>query len=147
MTELMNFLRGLIPTTTQLEIGAAVAAFGTAASYMLGWDKELEALLFAMAIDYVSGLLAAYLNPNLTLNSQKGFRGIAKKVMILLLVSLAHFVDVAMGQCIAHSIVIWFFLGNEGLSILENAAKAGLPIPQKLRSTLEQLMNEKDVKK
>lgn len=61
MPELTSFFRGLLPTTTQIEIGAAVAAFGTAASYMLGWDKALEALLFAMAIDYISGLLAAYI--------------------------------------------------------------------------------------
>ena len=69
---------------------------------------------------------------------------ICKKVMILLLFSLAHFIDQAMSAQIVHSAVIWFFLGNEGLSIIENAAKAGVPIPDKLRDTLEQLATEKN---
>ena len=81
------------------------------------------------------------------LDSRKGFRGIAKKLMILLLISLAHFVDQATSQTVIQTVAIWFFLGNEGLSIIENAANAGLPVPQKLRETLEQLKNEKDEKK
>lgn len=142
-TEIINFLRGLIPTTTQIEIGAVVSMAGTTVTYALGWDKAAEALVYAMVIDYISGLMAAYINQNLSLNSQKGFKGIAKKVMILLLVSLAHFVDTAIGQHITHTAVIWFFIGNEGLSIIENAAKIGVPIPNKLKASLEQLATEK----
>ena len=100
-----------------------------------------------MVLDYVSGVLSAYINPNLALNSQKGFKGIMKKVMILVLVSLAHFVDSATGQVLAQSIVVWFFIGNEGLSIVENASKAGLPIPDKLKDTLEQLKEQRGDKK
>ena len=96
-----------------------------------------------MVIDYISGVMAAYVNPNLALNSQRGFRGIIKKMMILLLVSLAHFVDKAIGQILVQTIVIWFFIGNEGLSIVENSAKAGLPVPEKLKATLEQLKEHK----
>lgn len=103
----------------------------------------IEALLWLMVIDYISGVAAAYINPNLALNSQKGFRGIVKKMMILLLVSLAHFVDKAVGQILAQTIVVWFFIGNEGLSVVENSAKAGLPVPAKLRATLEQLKDYK----
>ncbi|NMD99895.1 phage holin family protein, partial [Selenomonas bovis] len=62
------------------------------------------------------------------------------------LVSLAHFVDSATGQQIVCTAVVWFFFGNEGLSILENAAKAGVPIPSKLRATLAQLAEEKTEK-
>ena len=100
-----------------------------------------------MLLDYISGVIAAYINPNLALNSQKGFKGIMKKVMILVLVSLAHFVDSATGQVLAQSIVVWFFIGNEGLSIVENASKAGLPIPDKLKDTLEQLKEQRGDKK
>lgn len=143
MTDILMFLRGLIPTQVQIEWGAIVSVVGSICSYSLGWNGILEALVFAMAIDYISGLLAAYINPGMKLDSRKGFRGIAKKIMILLLVSLAHFVDQATGQTFVQIVAIWFFLGNEGLSIVENAANAGLPIPQKLRDTLEQLSKER----
>lgn len=59
--------------------GAIVSCVGTAFSYLIGWNDVIEALLVAMAIDYVTGILAAYINPNLALNSQKGFKGICKK--------------------------------------------------------------------
>ena len=140
---MISFFRGMVPTSAQVEWGAVVSMIGTAFSYACGWDGVLEALVMAMVIDYVSGVLAAYINPTMALNSQKGFRGICKKVMILLMVSLAHFVDQATGQIIIHSVVVWFFLGNEGLSIIENAAKAGVPVPAKLRDTLEQLSSDK----
>ena len=69
-------------------------------------------------------------------------------MMILLLIALAHELDHAIGQQVIQTVVVWFFLGNEGLSIIENAGKAGLPIPNKLRNTLEQLASEKgDMKK
>lgn len=71
----------------------------------------------------------------------------AKKIVILLLVALAHELDRATGQPAVQSLVVWFFLGNEGLSIIENSAKAGLPIPQKLRDTLEQLTDKKGEEK
>ncbi|MGP1470069.1 MAG: phage holin family protein [Schwartzia sp. (in: firmicutes)] len=145
--EIAVFLRGLIPTQVQIEWGAIASAVGTLCSYILGWNSVLEALVFAMVIDYLSGLIAAYINPRMKLDSRKGFRGIAKKVMILLLVSLAHFIDRATGQTIIQLAVIWFFLGNEGLSIVENAANAGLPVPKKLKDTLEQLSKEKSLGK
>ena len=100
-----------------------------------------------MAIDYITGILAAYINPDMQLNSQRGFKGICKKIVILLLVALAHELDRATGQPAVQSLVVWFFLGNEGLSIIENAAKAGLPIPKKLRDTLEQLTDKKGEEK
>ena len=140
------FLRGVIPTQVQTEWGAVASVVGTIVSYALGWNGVLEALLCAMVLDYLSGLLAAYINPNMKLDSRRGFRGIGKKIMILLLVSLAHFADRATGQTIVQTIAIWFFLGNEGLSILENAANAGVPVPERLKKTLEQLRSEKEAK-
>lgn len=143
MNETIMFLRGLIPTQVQIEWGAVASVIGTIVSYVLGWNGVLEALLCAMVLDYLSGLLAAYINPRMKLDSRRGFRGIGKKIMILLLVSLAHFADYATGQTIVQTIAIWFFLGNEGLSIVENAANAGVPVPEKLKKTLEQLKIEK----
>mgnify|MGYP000886769912 FL=1 len=143
MTEAILYLRGITPTQIQIEWGAVVSIIGTIVSYLLGWNGVLEALLCAMVLDYLSGLLAAYINPRMKLDSRRGFRGIGKKIMIMLLVSLAHFADYATGQNIVQTIAVWFFLGNEGLSILENAANAGVPVPEKLKKTLEQLKIEK----
>lgn len=143
MNEFITFFRGMVPTQLQIEWGAVVSAIGTAFSYVCGWDGQIEALLCLMLIDYISGVMAAYINPNLSLNSQRGFKGICKKIMIMLLVAVAHIVDRAIGQAMAQAIVVWFFIGNEGLSIIENAAKSGVPVPQKLCDTLEQLKKEK----
>jgi toxin secretion/phage lysis holin len=145
LNEVYAFIKDLIPLRTQIEFGAIISAIGTVFCYVVGpWDGALEALVFAMAIDYISGIMAAYINSGSQLNSQKGFRGICKKIMILLLVSLAHFLDQATGQVIIHSAAIWFFLGNEGLSIVENSAKAGIPIPDKLKNSLEQLNHQRE---
>jgi len=143
LNEVIVFLRELIPPQVQIEWGAIASVVGAAVSYALGWNGVLEALLCAMVLDYLSGLLAAYINPHMMLDSRRGFRGIGKKIMILLLVSLAHFADYATGQTIVQTIAIWFFLGNEGLSIIENAANVGVPVPEKLKKTLEQLKIEK----
>ena len=137
-------VKSFLPVQTERVWGTITGAVGVLSSYLFGaWNDALEALIVAMLIDYVSGVLAAYVNPNLALNSQRGFRGICKKIMILLLVCLAHFMDTATGQAVICTAVIWFFLGNEGLSIVENAAKMGLPVPEKLKAALEQLATEK----
>ena len=137
-------MKDILPVRVQIEWGGVMSAVGTAFCYVVGaWDGVMEALVFAMVIDYISGMIAAYINPDSKLNSQRGFRGICKKIMILLLVSLAHFLDQATNQQLIHSAVVWFFLGNEGLSIIENAAKAGIPVPEKLKSSLEQLNHQK----
>ncbi|WP_302360367.1 holin family protein [uncultured Megasphaera sp.] len=143
MNMVINFFREMVPAESEIEWGAAVSCVGSICSYFLGWSALIEALIVAMAIDYITGILAAYINPNMQLNSQRGFRGICKKLVILLLVALAHKLDQVTGQPAIQALVVWFFLGNEGLSIIENAAKAGLPIPDKLRDTLEQITTSK----
>ena len=141
---MLELIKSFMPVQTERVWGTITGAVGVVSSYLFGaWSAALQALIVAMVIDYVSGVLAAYVNPNLALNSQRGFRGICKKIMILLLVCLAHFMDLATGQTIACIAVIWFFLGNEGLSIVENAAKMGLPVPSRLKAALEQLATEK----
>lgn len=136
-----EFLTCMIPTKTQVEYGAVAAVIGSIINYFCGWDGMAEALLMLMALDYATGLVAATVAGNL--DSHKGFRGILKKVCILVIVSVAHFLDVAAGQDVFRMAVIWFYLCNEALSILENAAKSGVPLPQGLIKKLEQLKEEK----
>ena len=142
-----NMIRGWIPTGTEVQIGSIPSAIGAVLTDFLGWNDALEALLTLMVIDYATGLLAAYINPDLKLDSHKGFRGICKKIVIILLIVLAHELEKATGVPAVQSVVVWFFVGNEGLSIIENSAKAGVPVPEKLRKTLEQLSSEKGERK
>lgn len=142
-----NMIRGWIPTGTEVQIGSITSAIGAVLTYFVGWNDALEALLTLMVIDYATGLLAAYINPMLKLDSHKGFRGICKKIVIILLIVLAHELEKATGVPAVQSVVVWFFIGNEGLSIIENSAKAGVPVPEKLRKTLEQLSSEKGERK
>lgn len=144
---ILELLKSWIPTGTEVHIGGMVSAIGTVLTYFMGWDDAVEALLVLMVLDYITGMLAAYINPNLQLNSERGLRGICKKIMILMLVVVGHELEKAVGIPAVQSVVAWFFIGNEGLSIIENSAKAGIPVPQKLRATLEQLSAEKGVKK
>ena len=148
VNEILEFCRQMLPVRKEALWGTATGAAGVASEYFFGaWNAAFEALVWAMAIDYLTGVLAAYINPQLMLDSRTGFRGICKKILTLLLVSLAHFVDSATGQQIVCTAVVWFLLGNEGLSIQENATKAGVPVPGKLRQTLKQLSVEKTERK
>ena len=142
-----DILKSWIPTGTEVHVGGMVSAIGTVLTYFMGWDDAVEALLVLMVLDYITGMLAAYINPNLQLNSERGLRGICKKIMILMLVVVGHELEKAVGIPAVQSVVVWFFIGNEGLSIIENSAKAGIPIPVKLQDTLEQLTKEKTGRK
>ena len=144
MQGILTWLSDCVPTWTEVEIGSMVAVIGGIVGYLCGWDKAMEALCVLMAIDYITGMLAAKINPNLHgWSSKRGFKGICKKVLILSIVALAHFIADLMGAEATRVLVIWFFIGNEGLSIVENAANAGVPVPRKLKETLEQLSKEK----
>ena len=120
-----------------------VAAVGGYIGYFLGgWDGFLYALVAFVVIDYLTGIMAAILEKRLS--SEVGFRGIFKKVLIFSLVAIAHIIDsqlIQTGSAI-RTAVIFFYLSNEGISIVENASKIGLPIPVKLKTVLEQLNKE-----
>ena len=122
------------------KIQMAVAAIGGWIGYFVGGvDGLMTALLIFMALDYITGLMCAIADKKLS--SAVGFRGICKKVLILMLVGVAHIVDlhvVGTGDAL-RSAVVCFYLSNESLSMLENAAHLGLPIPEKLKSVLAQL--------
>jgi len=110
---------------------------------MGGFDGFLYALVVFVAVDYVTGLMAAAVEKRLS--SGVGFRGIFKKVVIFCLVALGHILDTHIIQngSAVRTAVIFFYLSNEGISILENAARIGLPVPEKLKGVLAQLREEK----
>ncbi|WAX25518.1 hypothetical protein YS162_GM000065 [Streptococcus phage YS162] len=102
-------------------------------------DGILYALLVFIIIDYLTGIFAVVVEKQLS--SSIGFRGIFKKIAILFLVSIGHLIDTAIikqGGTI-RTMVIFFYLSNEGLSILENTVRIGLPIPEKLQAILKQI--------
>ncbi len=140
---MIEILKALIPTQTQIEWGVVASMLGTTVSYVIGFDGAVIALLYLMLVDYITGLIAAVLNANMKLDSSKGFKGILKKFVIILLVSMSHVLDTTIGIDLIQSLVVWFYLGNEGISVLENAANAGLPVPNKLKETLEQFKEGK----
>lgn len=142
---ILTWLADCVPTSTEVETGSMAAVIGGCVGYFCGWDKSMETLLVLMLIDYGTGMLAACVNPSLKgLSSKKGFKGICKKVLILSIVALAHFISDLTGGETARALVVWFFIGNEGLSIVENAANAGVPVPERLKKMLEQLRSEKE---
>ena len=122
------------------KVQAAIAAIGGYLGYFVGGvDGLMTALLIFMVLDYITGLMCAIADKKLS--SAVGFKGICKKVLILMLVGVAHIVDlhvVGAGDAL-RSAVICFYLSNESVSMLENAAHLGLPIPEKLKSVLAQL--------
>ena len=127
------------------KIQMAAAMIGGWLGYLLGGLDGLRiALIIFMALDYITGLMCAVIDKKLS--SAVGFKGICKKVLILMLVGVANVVDihiVGTGSAL-RSAVICFYLSNEGLSLLENAAHIGLPIPDKMKDVLAQLHGRED---
>ena len=116
------------------------AAVGGWLGYFLGGcDGLLYALIAFVAIDYITGVMCAISDK--TLSSEVGFKGICRKVLIFLLVGIGHIVDAQVigSGGVMRTAVIFFYLSNEGISLIENAAHLGLPIPDKLKAVLEQL--------
>ena len=116
------------------------SAVGGWLGYFLGGcDGLLYALLAFVVIDYITGVMCA-INDR-TLSSEVGFRGICRKVLIFLLVGIANILDVQVigTGSMLRTAVIFFYISNEGVSLLENAAHLGLPVPEKIKIVLEQL--------
>ena len=110
--------------------------------YLGGLDDFLYALLIFMLVDYLTGILCA-INEH-RLSSEIGFRGLTRKVLILVLVGIANVLDIYLlknGSAI-RTATIFFYISNEGISLLENASRLGLPVPDKLKSVLQQLHNK-----
>ena len=116
------------------------AAVGGWLGYFLGGcDGLLIALVVFAVVDYITGVMCAVNDKKLS--SEVGFRGICRKVLIFFLVGVANILDVEIigTGSVLRTAIIFFYLSNEGVSLLENAAHLGLPVPQKLKDVLEQL--------
>lgn len=128
-----------------LSIQLGITAIGGWLGYFLGgFDGFLYALVAFVVLDYITGLMCAVLDKSLS--SEIGFRGIFKKVLIFSLVGIGHIIDQSVigDGSVIRTAVIFFYLSNEGVSVLENAAYIGLPVPQKLKDVLEQLHHRDD---
>ena len=107
--------------------------------FLGGYDGLFYALIVFMVVDYITGVMCAVSDKKLS--SAVGFKGICRKVLILMLVGIANLLDVQVigTGAVLRTAVIFFYLSNEGVSLLENAAHLGLPIPKKLKAILAQL--------
>ena len=115
-------------------------AIGGWLGYFLGGsDGLLVALVVFVTVDYLTGVMCAI--EDKTLSSEVGFKGICRKVIIFMLVGIGHVLDIQVigTGSVLRTAIIFFYLSNEGVSLLENAAHLGLPIPEKLKDVLEQL--------
>lgn len=131
--------------TVNKVIQSIAAFFAGMASFLFGgMDGLLYALIVFMVLDYVTGIIVAVTKHELS--SEIGFKGIAKKVLIMALVAVGHILDahVLGGGAFCRSAVIGFYIANEGISILENAGELGLPLPKKLIAVLKQLKSKDD---
>lgn len=119
-----------------------LATVGYLFIYLLGgWDVALQCLLLAIVFDYISGMIKAYRTK--TISSRIGFQGIIKKVGVLLIVMLGVLVDRVTGNTGAvRTLVIYYFVANEGLSVVENLGQAGVPIPDSIKKALKALKKE-----
>lgn len=126
---------------------AIAATVGAIIGFLFGEVNGLFwALVAFMSLDYISGVIIAVINKKLS--SAVGFRGLAKKFLILIFVAIGHIIDtyVIGGTPVVMSAVMLFYLANEGISIIENAAALGLPVPQKLKDIMEQIKDKSEGK-
>ena len=127
MKNLINFITGTLTTALVYFLG--------------GWDIALQLLITVVVLDYITGVLKAIYNKKV--NSTISFKGIVKKIGYFILVALAVLLDnITGGTGAIRTLVIYFFVANEGISIVENWGAMGLPLPQKVIDTLEQLKND-----
>ncbi len=124
---------------------SVVAVVATFFTYLFGgWDVALSILIIFMVLDYLTGVIYAYTIQ--TLNSEVGFKGLIKKCMILVVLIIGVMLDRILGNgtWVFRTLVCYFYIANEGISLLENISNLGVPIPNKLRNALEQLNKDDD---
>ena len=125
-----------------------VASIGTSLTWLIGaWDICLIVLVFFMALDYITGVIRAYINKNLS--SSVGLIGIVRKSLIFIVLIVSVLLDRLLNSetWVFRTLVAYFYIANEGISLLENCVGLGLPIPERLKDALEQLKegNKKDI--
>ena len=117
-----------------------------------GWDSAMQALILFLVIDWISGLMVAGVfrrsgkSESGALDSQAGYKGIMKKVGILFAVLIGVQLDRVLNIDLARNAIVIFFIGNEGLSIVENLGLMGIPFPDKIKQMLEQLKSKDEIK-
>ena len=124
-----NIITG-IKVTFALVGGSITAVLG-------GWDTALQVLVLFVVLDYITGLIAAWYEKRL--DSRVGFKGICKKVLLFIPIAICYALDQIIGQEILRSLAIFFYIANEGLSIIENLGRCGVLVPTPLLDALEQL--------
>ncbi|MFA5383993.1 MAG: phage holin family protein [Eubacteriales bacterium] len=130
-------------TLTRIEavVGGFFALVGGLICGILGgWDVILKVLVTMVVLDYISGLLAAFVEKKL--NSEVGFKGVAKKALIFVVVALAVCIDQVIGKELVRYVIICFYIGTEGLSVLKNVGRAGLSWPAFLLDALEEIQKK-----
>lgn len=126
----------------------SAAAFGGAIAGALGgWDATLRVLIMLMAVDYISGVAVAVMGRSTKtdyggISSKAGFNGLLKKGLMLMVVLVAALLDTVIGSAMVRDAACWFYIANEGISILENMSLAGVPFPAKLKELLGQKLDE-----
>ena len=126
----------------------SVATVATVLTWLIGaWDTALIVLVLFMALDYITGVIRAYINKSLS--SSVGLIGIARKCLIFIVLIVSVLLDRLLNSeiWVFRTLVAYFYIANEGISLLENCVGLGLPIPQRLKDALEQLKegNKKDI--
>lgn len=131
-------MKSYLAYVADLSIGSVL----TSLIYLVGgFDIALKTLIIVIIVDYVSGVLSALYNKKL--NSKIGFKGIIKKLSYFCIIVLATLLDKLLGNTgTIRTLVIYFLVANDGLSIVENVAKMGVPLPKRLIEALEQLRKE-----
>ncbi len=128
MDKILNYIKVIVMT------------LGTGLTWLLGtWDTAIVVLILFMALDYATGLLRAWINKEVS--SDIGLRGIARKAVIFVVLIVAVMLDRLLntGTWVFRTLVCYFYIANEGISLLENCAGLGLPIPEKIKDALAQL--------
>ena len=137
-------------TVKNAVLGFIATAGSVIANALGGWDAALTVLVAMMAADYLTGVLVALIwhrsnkTDDGTLSSKAGFKGLCKKGMIILIVWIAVLLDNAIGANYVRTAVILFFIGNEGISLLENAGLMGVPYPRFIKKALQALRDKGD---
>lgn len=131
--------------TSLIAINSCFGAVGAFLGWYLGGlDDFLYVLLACMAVDYITGVMCAINDKKLS--SEIGFKGLTRKLLILVLVGVANLLDIHLlknGSAIRTATIFFYIISNEGISLLENTSRLGLPVPDKLKSVLQQL-HDKD---
>ena len=128
----------------KFEFNMLVGIFGTIAIFLWGgFPFAIQVLIYFALADYVSGIYSAFIQKKLS--SSVGFKGIFKKIFMFLICSLAYYIDtLTQAGGVLFNVVVFWYLGNEALSIIENAIKSGVKVPEKLKNAIVILMDNDD---